>query len=68
MHRDPLPPLNRRHMLHRIGAGFGTLGLAGVMHEAGEGVQPNLQEAYARYYMAGTRGHRMAAQYAHGRF
>ena len=35
MHRDPLPPLNRRHMLHRIGAGFGTLGLAGVMHEAG---------------------------------
>ncbi|MCH8924391.1 MAG: DUF1501 domain-containing protein, partial [Planctomycetes bacterium] len=33
-HRDPTPPLNRRDVLHRIGAGFGTLGLAGVMADA----------------------------------
>ncbi|MCH8045870.1 MAG: DUF1501 domain-containing protein [Planctomycetes bacterium] len=33
-HRDPTPPLNRRDLLHRIGAGFGTLGLAGVMADA----------------------------------
>ena len=31
MHRNPLPPLNRREMLSRIGAGFGTLGLAGLL-------------------------------------
>ena len=30
-HRNPLPPINRREMLHRIGAGFGTLGLAGIV-------------------------------------
>ncbi|MBM81043.1 MAG: sulfatase [Planctomycetaceae bacterium] len=35
MHRNPLPPMNRRDLLHRIGAGFGTLGLAGVMSNAG---------------------------------
>ena len=34
-HGNPLPPLTRREMLHRIGAGFGTLGLAGVMAELG---------------------------------
>ena len=32
-HRNPLPPLNRRDLLHRIGAGFGTLGLASVMSD-----------------------------------
>ena len=32
-HRDPLPPLSRREMLRRIGAGFGSLGLATVMAE-----------------------------------
>ncbi|MBM99440.1 MAG: sulfatase [Planctomycetaceae bacterium] len=31
MHRNPFPPLNRREMLSRIGAGFGTLGLAGLL-------------------------------------
>ncbi len=30
-HRDPLPPLTRREALHRIGAGFGSLGLASVL-------------------------------------
>ena len=36
MHQvNPLPPLTRRDLLGRIGAGFGTLGLAGVMAEAG---------------------------------
>jgi hypothetical protein len=30
-HRDPLPPLNRRQLLHRIGSGFGTLGLANLL-------------------------------------
>ena len=34
-HRDPLPPLNRRQALQRIGAGFGTLGLASMMAPAG---------------------------------
>ncbi|MDA1054782.1 MAG: DUF1501 domain-containing protein [Planctomycetota bacterium] len=36
-HRDPLPPLNRRQMLHRIGAGFGTLALADVLAESTRG-------------------------------
>jgi hypothetical protein len=30
-HRDPLPPIDRRQMLNRIGAGFGTLGLASLL-------------------------------------
>ena len=30
-HRNPLPPINRRDMIQRIGAGFGTLGLAGLL-------------------------------------
>ena len=30
-HRNPLPPVSRRESLHRIGAGFGTLGLASVL-------------------------------------
>lgn len=30
-HRDPLPPISRRQALGRIGAGFGSLGLASVM-------------------------------------
>ena len=34
-HRDPTPPVTRREMLHRIGAGFGSLGLAGVLADAG---------------------------------
>ena len=37
-HRNPLPPLNRRDLLHRIGAGFGTLGLASVMSDAGSAI------------------------------
>ena len=43
-HRNPLAPLNRREMLHRIGAGFGTLGLAGVVAEMG-GVQSTVSAA-----------------------
>ncbi|MBT5705464.1 MAG: DUF1501 domain-containing protein [Verrucomicrobia bacterium] len=31
VHRNPLPPLSRREALHRIGAGFGSLGLAGLI-------------------------------------
>lgn len=34
MHQNTLPPLTRREMLHRIGSGFGTIGLAGVLTEA----------------------------------
>ena len=34
-HVNPLPPLSRREMLGRMGAGFGSLGLAGVMADAG---------------------------------
>lgn len=30
-HRNMLPPIDRRDMLHRIGSGFGTLGLAGLL-------------------------------------
>lgn len=30
-HRNPMPPLSRRDMLTRIGAGFGSLGLASVL-------------------------------------
>jgi hypothetical protein len=30
-HRNPVPAMTRREMLTRIGAGFGTLGLAGVL-------------------------------------
>ena len=30
-HRNPLPPFSRREMLSRIGAGFGTLGMACVL-------------------------------------
>ena len=33
-HRDPLPPLSRRDMLRRIGAGFGSLGLASVLSDS----------------------------------
>ncbi len=35
MHRNPLPPHSRRELLRRIGAGFGSLGLAGVLEQAG---------------------------------
>ena len=34
-HRDLTPALTRREMVRRIGAGFGTLGLAGVMADEG---------------------------------
>ena len=34
-HVNPRPALTRRDMLGRIGAGFGSLGLAGVMADAG---------------------------------
>ena len=34
-HRNPYPAVSRREMISRIGAGFGTLGLAGVMSDAG---------------------------------
>lgn len=30
-HRDPFLPLNRREALHRMGAGFGSLGLASLL-------------------------------------
>ena len=34
-HRDPLPVLSRRDALCRLGAGFGTLGLASVLTQQG---------------------------------
>ena len=36
-HRNPLPPLDRRELLHRIGAGFGSLGLASMLADEGNG-------------------------------
>ena len=33
-HRNPLPPVSRRDALARLGAGFGSLGLAGVMAQS----------------------------------
>ena len=36
MHYNPHLPLTRRKMLRRIGAGFGTLGLAGLMDQTGQ--------------------------------
>jgi len=44
-HRNPLPPLSRREMLARVGAGFGSLGLAGVL--AGEGALSSSRAAGA---------------------
>jgi hypothetical protein len=37
-HRNPLPPHSRRDALHRIGAGFGSLGLAGVLANSTESI------------------------------
>ena len=34
-HHNPRPPMTRRDSLRRLGAGFGSLGLAGVMADAG---------------------------------
>jgi len=33
-HRNPLPPISRRDALHRIGAGFGSIGLAGMFNQS----------------------------------
>ena len=30
-HINPFPPISRRESLHRMGAGFGTLGLASLL-------------------------------------
>ena len=35
IHRNPVPPVSRREALHRIGAGMGSLGLAGMLQQAG---------------------------------
>lgn len=34
-HQNPLPPLSRREMIHRLGAGFGSIGLAGLLQDQG---------------------------------
>ena len=34
LHRNPLPPISRRDALHRIGAGFGSIRLAGMFHQS----------------------------------
>ena len=39
-HRNLTPLTSRREMLHRIGAGFGTLGLAGVMCQEASAASP----------------------------
>lgn len=39
-HRNLTPLTSRREMLHRIGAGFGTLGLAGVMCQEASSASP----------------------------
>lgn len=41
-HCDPLPPMSRRHALGRIGAGFGTLGLASMLSSEGLSASPDL--------------------------
>ena len=41
LHRNPLPPINRREMLGRIGAGFGTLGLASMLADTGAAATGN---------------------------
>ncbi|MEM7478183.1 MAG: hypothetical protein AAF483_24615 [Planctomycetota bacterium] len=33
-HRNPLPNLSRRDALRQLGAGFGTLGLAGLLADS----------------------------------
>ncbi|GIT05061.1 MAG: hypothetical protein CM1200mP29_04720 [Verrucomicrobiota bacterium] len=33
-HRNPLPPISRRDALHRIGAGFGSISLAGMFNQS----------------------------------
>ncbi len=48
-HRDPTPVLNRRQLLHRIGAGFGTIGLASMLQKSGFSTQPtSTQKELAR--------------------
>lgn len=40
-HRDPLPLMNRRQALHRMGAGFGSLALAAALsHEQSSAAMP----------------------------
>ena len=34
LHRNPLPPISRRDALHRIGAGFGSISLAGMFNQS----------------------------------
>ena len=34
-HRNPFAPISRREMISRMGAGFGTIGLAGVLADSG---------------------------------
>ena len=34
LHRNPLPPISRRDALHRIGAGLGSVGLAGMFNQS----------------------------------
>lgn len=34
-HRDPFAAVSRREMIHRMGAGFGSIGLAGVLAQDG---------------------------------
>ncbi len=40
-HRNPLPPISRRDALSRIGAGFGTLGLASVLSDVDASAAPS---------------------------
>ena len=56
MHRNPFPPQTRRQMLSRIGAGFGTLGLAGVLEQAGL-LAPNSADAAATSPLAPQAPH-----------
>ena len=34
-HQNPFAPISRREMIHRIGAGFGSIGLAGLLADQG---------------------------------
>jgi hypothetical protein len=44
-HRNTMPALTRREMLARMGAGFGSLGLAGMMADAGLSAAPAASSA-----------------------
>ena len=56
-HRDPMPPISRRDSLRRMGAGFGALGLAGVLPPADLFADSLLTAAPPAYQLAPKTPH-----------